>query len=186
MKLSGPVALVFLIGLAVGSWWLARRDSDEPQPASSALAAQPGYYLRDATLEQTDAAGRMTLRVHSARASQQGDQGPVRLEQLEVHYYPEPGQDWLMTSAAGSLPPAGRVVEFEGDVRRKAAAAAAATGAVVRTEHLALDVDSTLATTADPVRIEFGPHAVVARGLRADLKHETLRLESAVNGTFTR
>jgi LPS export ABC transporter protein LptC len=177
---------VFLIGLAIGSWWLARRDSEDRQAVQAPLAAPPGYYLSDATLEQTDATGRITMRVHSARAAQQGDQGPVHLEQLEVHYFPEPGQDWLMTSAAGSLPPAGRVVEFEGDVRLRAAAAAAATGAVVRTEHLALDVDSTLATTADPVRIEFGPHAVVARGLRADLKHETLRLESAVNGTFTR
>jgi LPS export ABC transporter protein LptC len=185
VKLSGPLALVFLIGLAVGSWWLARRDGEERQPAAAPVA-QPGYYLTDATLEQTDASGRLTMRVHAAHAAQQGEQGPVRLEQLEAHYFPEPGQDWLMTSAAGSLPPAGRVVEFEGDVRLRAAAAASATGAIVRTEHLALDVDSTLATTADPVRIEFGPHAVVARGLHADLKRETLRLESAVNGTFTR
>lgn len=186
MRLSGPLALVFLIGLAVGSWWLARRDGEERQPAALPLAAQPGYYLTDATLEQTDASGRLTMRVHAAHAAQQGEQGPVRLEQLEAHYFPVAGQDWLMTSAAGSLPAAGRVVEFDGDVRLRAAAAASATGAIVRTEHLALDVDSTLATTADPVRIEFGPHAVVARGLRADLKRETLRLESAVNGTFTR
>ena len=186
MKLSGPGALVLLLALAVGSWWLARRDDDEHQTAAVVQSAQPGYYLSDATLEQTDSTGRMTLRVHAARAAQQSEQGPVRLEQLEAHYFPEAGQDWLMTSAAGSLPPQGRIVEFEGDVRLRAAAAASATGAVVRTEHLALDVDSTLATTADPVRIEFGPHAVVARGLRADLKRETLRLESAVNGTFTR
>ena len=185
MKGSGPAALVFLIGLAAGSWWLARRDSGEERP-EALPAQQPGYYLSDATLEQTDVTGRLTLRVHSARAAQDGEQGPVHLQQLEVHYYPDPDQDWLMTSAAGSLPPAGRVVEFEGDVRLLAAAAAAATGAVVRTEHLALDIDTTLATTADPVTIEFGPHAVIARGLRADLKHETLRLESAVNGTFTR
>ena len=185
MKASGPLALVFLVGLAAGSWWLARRDVGE-QAAQAPLAAQPGYYLSDATLEQTDATGRLTLRVHADRAAQQGDQGPVQLAQLEVHYFPEPGQDWLMTSTSGSMPPTRREVDFEGDVRLRAAAAAAATGAVVRTEHLALDVDSNLATTTDPVRIEFGPHAVVARGLRADLKHETLRLESAVNGTFTR
>ncbi|HUO79769.1 MAG TPA: LPS export ABC transporter periplasmic protein LptC [Steroidobacteraceae bacterium] len=186
MKPSGPVAFALLIGLAAGSWWLAQGGGDEGQAEQAPPATQPGYYLRDATLEQTDADGRLTMRAHAARGAQQGEQGPVHLEQVEVHYFPQPGQDWLMTSAAGSMPPAGRVVEFEGDVRLRAAAAAAATGAVVRTEHLALDVDSTLATTEDPVRIEFGPHAVVARGLRADLKHETLRLESAVNGTFTR
>jgi LPS export ABC transporter protein LptC len=183
MRITGPVGLVFLTGLAAGSWWLAQRDADRA-PAPIVPLAQPGYYLNDATLEQTDATGRLTLRVHSARAAQEGTDGPVRLDQLEVHYFPQPGQNWLMTSTAGSMPAAGRVVALEGDVRLQAATAAS--GAIVRTEHLALDIDSHIATTADPVRIEFGPHAVVARGLRADLKSETLRLESAVNGTFTR
>jgi LPS export ABC transporter protein LptC len=186
VKLSGPLSLLFLIGLAVGSWWLARRDTAGGDRLPAPLAAQPGYYLSDATFEQTDASGRLTLRAHSTRAAQQSEQGPVRLEQVAVHYFPEPGQDWLMTSTSGALPPNGRIVTFEGDVRLSAAAAAAATGAVVHTEHLSLDIDSNLATTADPVRIEFGRHAVLARGLRADLKRETLRLESAVNGTFTR
>lgn len=186
MRFSGPLTALGLAGLAVGSWWLAQRDGEAPPAQSESATAQPGYYLSDATLEQTDAGGRVTLRAHSARAAQQGDEGAIRLDDLTVHYYPEPGQDWLMTSATGMLPPAGRVVEFAGDVRLRAAAAAAATGAVVRTEHLTLDVDSNLATSADPVRIEFGTHTLAARGLRADLKRESLRLESAVNGTFTR
>jgi LPS export ABC transporter protein LptC len=185
VRFAGPVALLFLIGLAAGSWWLARRDEDV-QRAAAPVTAQPGYYLRDATLDQTDATGRLTLRVHAAHAAQDAGQGAVRLEQLEAHYFPEPGHDWLMTSTAGSLPPTLRVVEFVGDVRLRAAAAAAATGAVVRTEHLSLDLDTNLATTTDPVHIDFGSHVMNARGLRADLKQETLRLESAVNGTFTR
>ena len=185
MRPSGPLALLFLVGLAAGSWWLAQRNSDGRQRLEAPPAAAPDYYLSDATLEQTDAAGRLTLRVHSARAARNGERGPVHLDELELHYFPEPGQDWLMTSTAGELAPAGRSVSLEGDVRLRAAAAAAATGAVVRTEHLALDLDSDLATTADPVRVEFGPHTVVARGLSADLKRESLRLESAVNGTFT-
>ena len=91
-----------------------------------------------------------------------------------------------MTSDTGTLPPAGHSVALQGDVRLRAAAAAAATGAVVRSEHLLLDIDRQIATTTDPVRIQFAPHEIRARGLRADLKHETLRLESAVNGNFTR
>jgi LPS export ABC transporter protein LptC len=186
MTRSESVALVVLGGLALATWWLAREETGERETVAAPAAGSPGYYLSDATLEQTDAAGRLLLRAHAAHGAQDGADGPVHLEQLEAHYYPEPGHDWLMTADAGSMPPAGRVVEFSGDVRLRAAAAAAATGAVVRTEHLALDVDTTIATTPDPVRIEFGPHAVAARGMRADLKHESLRLESAVNGTFTR
>ena len=72
-----------------------------------------------------------------------------------------------MTSTGGLLPPAQRIVEFDGDVRLRAAAAAAATGAVVRTEHLSLDLDSNLATTTDPVHIDFGsPRGQRARAAR--------------------
>jgi LPS export ABC transporter protein LptC len=74
-------------------------------------------------------------------------------------------------------------VLLAGDVRLSAPAEG---GALVRAEHLNLDVEQQIATTPDPVRIEFATHLVNARGLRADLKRETLRLESSVNGTFTR
>jgi len=186
MRIPTPVWLVTLIGLAAASWWLANRGGGEPAVELATRLPQPGYYLKDALLTQTDETGRQTLRAHAGTASQRAERGPIDLEQLEIHYYPAAGQDWLMTSDAGSLPPEGKTVLLQGDVRLRAAAAAAATGAVVRSEHLLLDIDRQIATTADPVRIQFPPHEIHARGLRADLKHETLRLESAVNGTFTR
>lgn len=186
MRIPAPVWIVTLIGLAAGSWWLANRGVEAPEVSRAGGVPQPGYYLKDALLTQTDETGRQTLRVHADTASQRSEHGPVDLQQLEIHYYPAAGQDWLMTSNAGSIPPEGKTVLLQGDVRLRAAAAAAATGAVVRSEHLLLDIDRQLATTADPVRIQFQPHEIRARGLRADLKHETLRLESAVNGKFTR
>ena len=186
MRIRGPIAFLFLIGLAGGSWWLASRSTDLRSVTPAAVPDQPGYYLRAAVLDQTDVSGRRTLTASAERATQDPAAGVVRLEQLVVDYFPQPGRDWVMTSAAGSLPAGGRVVELQGDVRLQAAAAAEATGAVVRTEHLRLDLDSNLATTADPVRIELAPYALDARGLRADLKRETLTLESTVNGTFPR
>ena len=178
--------MLFLIGLAGGSWWLANRSGDLPAAPSEPVQAQPGYYLRAAVLDQTDATGRVKLTARAERATEEVAAGPVRLEQLVVDYYPEPGRDWVMTSATGSLPPGGRVLQLAGDVRLRAAAAGAVTGAVVHTQHLRLDLDSHLATTADPVRIELAPHVLEARGLRADLTADTLVLESAVSGIFPR
>jgi LPS export ABC transporter protein LptC len=56
--------------------------------------------------------------------------------------------------------------------------------AIVRTQRLTLDTSAQLARTAEPVTLGFGPYAIAATGLRADLKAETLRLESEVNGRF--
>ncbi|HXQ31695.1 MAG TPA: LPS export ABC transporter periplasmic protein LptC [Steroidobacteraceae bacterium] len=181
MRIPSPVAFACLTALAAVSWWLAQRDAESPQ--APAVVTQPGYYLKNAALEQTDASGRLTLRVHAAAATEVEQHGDVQLRLVSIDYLPEPGRDWRITAATGTLPPAGRSVQLEGDVRLTSPTEG---GALLRTEHLYLDVDQQLATTADPVRIEFPPHVLNARGLRADLKRETLRLESSVNGTFTR
>ncbi len=181
MRVPPPVALGLLTLLAAASWWLARPDSDGP--AAPAAIVQPGYYLTGAELEQTDATGRLTLKVHAANARQVEQHGDVTLEQLKVNYLPEPGRDWVMTSLGGTLLPSGKTVLLAGDVRVSFPDEG---GAVMRTEHLKLDVDQQRATTDDAVHMQMSTNQVSARGMQADLKRETVRLESAVNGTFTR
>lgn len=181
MRVPRPVLLALLMLAAAASWWLSRPDVEGP--ATPTPFRQPGYYLNDAYLEQTDDSGRLTLKVRAATARQTEQHGPVQLNQLQVDYLPSPDRDWRMTSVGGTLLPGGRQVLLAGDVRLTAPFEGAA---VVHTEHLRLDIDQQLATTADPVRIEMPPHSVAARGLRADLKRDTLRLESSVDGTFTR
>ncbi|HXQ63619.1 MAG TPA: LPS export ABC transporter periplasmic protein LptC [Steroidobacteraceae bacterium] len=181
MSIPAPVAFACLTALAAASWWLAQRDAESPQ--APVTVTQPGYYLKNAALEQTDASGRRTLRVHAATATEVEQYGDVRLTQVSIDYVAEQGRNWRITAAAGTLPPDGRRVQLEGDVRLIAPAVGRA---LLRTEHLDLDADQQLATTPDPVRIEFASHVLNARGLRADLKRETVRLESSVNGTFRR
>ena len=189
MRIPAPLPLVSLLGLAAISWWLAERDRDGGSGAQPAAGAgQPGYYLRQALLEQTDDTGRIALRVAAEKATQDPVRAEVALERLRIDYAPQPERSWRATAASGSLADQGRRVRLEGDVRLEGSTTvgAAEQPAVIYTEHLLLDTVEQRASTADPVRIELAPHAVTARGLRADLKHGTLRLEAAVNGSFAR
>jgi len=175
--------LVLLTGVAAGTWWLVgSHDAGSPGYTPAPLAT-PGYYLTDATLEQTDATGQRTLLAHAARASQLEPNGDVALESPTVRYHTRAGRDWLMTARLGTLPAGQPRVDLEGDVELRADGAG---GAVVRTEHLDLDVPAQVATTSDPVRIELARHTLLAHGLRADLTEESLRLEADVHGTFPR
>ena len=178
--------LVLLLGLAAGSWWLARGGRDTGAPAGAAADKAPGYYLVDATVEQTDASGLATLRAHAERATQADPGGAVILQRPTLHYQPQADRDWVMTADAGTLPAHSQQVLLDGNVELRAAGRGPASGAVVRSEHLELDVATHLATTAEPVRIELAPHTLLAHGLHADLTRETLRLEAAVHGTFLR
>ena len=175
--------LPLLIGLAAGSWWLATGHGPAPAGPGIATQAAPGYYLNDATLEQTDAAGRTTLLAHAARARQQDAGADVMLEAPAVRYQTRAGRQWLMTARNGRLPTGRSRVELDGDVALRAQGMG---GAVVHTEHLELDVNAQVASTAEPVRIEMQPHVLLARGLHADLTQETLRVEADVHGTFPR
>jgi LPS export ABC transporter protein LptC len=186
LKLPGSAAVTTLAVLAIASWWLAHRGRTDSGEVAPSVATDAGYYMNDATLEQIDASGRVALRVRADRAQQAEEHGPTRLTALRVDYYPSADRAWRATSRSGSLPAGARALQLEGDVRLRAVTAGRASGAVVRTEHLKLDFDRSLATTTDMVNIEFTPHVLTARGLRADLKHETLQLESSVHGIFTR
>ena len=54
----------------------------------------------------------------------------------------------------------------------------------MHTDTLSYDVPNAIASTQSDVRIDFGPHTLTARGLIANLKDRTMRLESKVNGRF--
>lgn len=185
MRIPGPVGLVFLVGLAAGSWWLANRGRDVEEPATAVRGNQPGFYLKDATLQQTDETGRVEMRVTAVTAVQDPATRFVRGETLRVDYFLDEPRTWVMTANAGVLPPDGQTVQLEGDVRL-AGLDTGSDPAVIRTERMTLDVDASVATTQEPVRIEMGKNSITARGLRADLKTDRLQLEADVHGLYTR
>ena len=72
-----------------------------------------------------------------------------------------------------------------GNVRLQGEASAGdPTPAIMHADTLSYDVDSTIASTKGDVRIDFGKHVQTAHGLTANLKDQTMRLESKVNGRF--
>jgi hypothetical protein len=185
MKLSEPLLMGSLIALAAGTWWLAtsaRRITSTPITQT----ARPGYYLNEATFLQTDDSGRVMLTAHTVHAEQLTSRDTIRLTTPDIVFSPKQNSQWLLTSTLGLLLPDSRRLSVEGDVRLRALEAKSATGAVVHTEHMQLDLDSGIASTDDPVAIQFSKQRLSGSGLRADLNHETFRLESKVNGTFTR
>jgi LPS export ABC transporter protein LptC len=82
------------------------------------------------------------------------------------------------------VPPGGRVVEFEGDVRLNGAPGDGAQRAELRTARLQLDTEAETAETKSAVELAFGAHRMHAVGMHADLNKGNLRLESDVNGLF--
>ncbi len=176
--------VVAVIALGVSTWILS---SPHRRPAAAAGMGQgnlPGYYLKNAILTDYDASGAANIRIQADRIDQV-DHGPeVVLYNVRFDYQAPNGQSWVMFGNVAHVEPGGKIVLVSGDVRLEGQSSEHAGTAVVRTDALTYDVPDAIASTDSDVRIEFGAHSLTARGLLANLKERTMRLESKVNGRF--
>ena len=176
LLLAGLVALI----AALVQWRVVDRE-----PAAAAEdASRPGYFLTGVDLEEFGADGKLRIGLRSISATEDPGSGVVRLSDVAVDYHAPAGRLWHLTANEASVPPGGRTVEFEGDVRLAGEPGEVAGVAQLHTARLALDTVAEVAETRAPVELALGAHRVRALGLRADLKSGMLELQSDVNGSF--
>ena len=106
------------------------------------------------------------------------------LSNVRVNYQAPGGQTWVMVGDTAHVEPGGQVVDIAGNVRLQGVGTGLEYAAVIHTDALRYDVPDGIASTHRDVRIDFGSHTLTARGLTANLKERTVRLESKVNGRF--
>jgi LPS export ABC transporter protein LptC len=175
VALAASVAgLALLYGLLVG--W------DEADVERGPAAAPRGYFATDATMTEIGANGRPRFIVHARQIEQQlGDQS-VLFTDVALDYKAKDLENWHVTARDGQMPQDRKSLLLSGGVTITGALDRG--GAVIRTDKVSYDIDGGIVQTAEPVSVRFGAHEIHARGLRAMLNTQTLRLESDVNGRF--
>jgi LPS export ABC transporter protein LptC len=105
------------------------------------------------------------------------------MDSVRVNYFGTTEWQWELTADSGQVPPNSRIVHLDGNVELRSLAPDA-TDTFLRTDELAIDTEKSVAySTRSPVHVRFGPHSMVVKNLRADLKNEKVRMD-AVNGKF--
>jgi LPS export ABC transporter protein LptC len=173
-----------VVALAISTWILSSPAHRPKTTLSTAKGDSQGYYLKNTVLTDYDAAGVPTIRIGAERIDQIDHGTEVELSNVRVDYQTPNGQNWVMFGDTAHVQPGGKVVDVAGNVRLQEESTDRSPSAVVRTDTLSYDVTDSIATTKSDVRIEFGAHTLTARGLVANLKERTMRLESKVNGRF--
>ena len=173
-----------VVALAISTWYLSS-PAHRPTPAQSVAGADlPGYFLKNTVLTDYDAAGLPSIRIKAERIDQIDHSAEVELSNIRVDYQGQNAQDWVMFGDTAHVQPGGKTVDIQGSVRLQSDNTDSSTVPVVRTDALSYDISEAVATTKSEVRIEYGAHSLTGRGLVANLKERTLRLESKVHGRF--
>lgn len=154
---------------------------DSSTVASSEPPPQPGYYLNDAIITETQDDGSLGIRLIAERIEQQPKDDGIVMSEVRVNYFRAPDKEWVLSAERGFVPANTRIVHLAGDVVLHPADAM--DESFLRVDELAIDTQRNVAySTRSPVRVKFGQHALTANSFEADLNSEKIRLES-VNGS---
>jgi LPS export ABC transporter protein LptC len=167
---------------AVATLYALVANREGPDVEIGKPEAQRGYYLTDSTMTEMGPNGRPKFTVHARTAEQELADQSVDMSDITFEYPSEKYGTWHGTARTGHMPPDRKSIALAGDVTMTSTQQQGA--AVIHTEHLNYDIDRAIVQTADPVDVRLGSHVLNARGLRADLNAQTLKLESNVNGRF--
>jgi LPS export ABC transporter protein LptC len=191
-------AVVAAIALA---WFLLDRGGAGDNDATNAAVAplDPGYAARDAEVIETGYDGREQYRLKASMIRQQTESGVIHLENLEMDYHagaqaklpgeaPAPASGlieiWHLTSDRGLVRADGSDVQLTGNVRVTGPAPGTGEALSLTTDNMRINTPTQFIETKAAVKLRWSGHEIDARGMQADLKAGTLRLESDVNGHF--
>ena len=174
------LALIIVIGLSFvgGEPADARREVVAP-------ADQPGYFLTGAIITDTSKDGSARVRIRAERIEQKPRDNSVELTSLNLVYRNADERAGVVTADRGRVPEASKTVHLQGNVRIHGVLSdTPGPEALIDTDSLDFDTDTSIARTEDDVRVAMGMNALTAHGLTADLKQGRVRLESRVHGKF--
>lgn len=185
MRFWRHAAAAVLIAVTLGLLVWRGREMAEPPGVRAGVTVDPGYIATDAEIIQTGPDGQPLYRLQARRVEQPRAGAEIHVTEPRLSYQEGAGPQWALRADTGILPADAERADLAGSVYA-VATRPAELPLEIRTERLSVDMDRRLVTTADPVSIAWGRDQVTAVGMRADLKADTLRLESRVHGEITR
>jgi lipopolysaccharide export system protein LptC len=195
-----PLPYLAVIAVIAVGYFIGRSGrGDDDADAGLASAPDPGYAALDAVVIETGYDGRERYRLNARTIRQQTETAVIELEQLEMNYHPGtqprlPGEAaapaqlaeeiWHLTSDRGQVRANGDDVQLSGNVRVTGPAPGSGEPLALTTTELRINTPTEFIETTAPVRLSWSGHSLDAKGMQADLKAGTLRLESDVHGSF--
>jgi LPS export ABC transporter protein LptC len=182
------IAVAYFIGV--------RGSEDNEADAANATSPDPGYAARDAQLIETGYDGRERYRLDARVIRQKTESGVIELEDLSMNYHieargealdttPAAAADvWHLTSDRGEVRSNGDDVQLTGNVHVTGPDPGNGEPLSLSTDNIRINTPTQFIETRAPVKLRWSGHELNARGMEADLKAGTLRLESDGNGRF--
>jgi LPS export ABC transporter protein LptC len=187
LPLRNTVIMIVLVILAAATWVATWERQEATPPVERVKPTGPlGYYARGARLSGTDEQGRLTYRIFAERLDEVPGEERLQLTGVNVDYQPADETAWSLTAASAKYTWDGSQIDLDGNVEARSKPTAGSHPVTITTQQLRLSPDTSSAESDGKVQVHVGDLQLNAVGLRADLKGDTLELESVEHGTILR
>jgi lipopolysaccharide export system protein LptC len=174
-------SLMLALLAAVLAWWLARGPEDllfSPRPL---LRHEPDYFLDDFNLVVAADDGTPRYRMSGVSMTHYPDTNTALLEQPRLEIVAADGGRWIVAARQAQAENNGAFVHLQGDV---SISRDEASGLVLNTEALDVNVDEEYAVTDEAVAIRQKFGITRAQGMRINFRQRHLYLKSRVRGEY--
>lgn len=180
------LAVLVLALAAAGTWWLLRQVTSPAVQKPAPATHEPDYTFTDATVTTLNDQGKPEAVMTSPRMLHHPDDDSVEVFAPRIQYFIAGGQPWHVAADHALLPSGGKLVELDGHVEMQHPGNDGGPPLVIQTDKISVDLNTNIATTADPVQITQGNSRMTAVGMQAYLNDNRLLLQSDVRGSYAR
>ncbi len=188
------VIVVLIVALVVGALLMTNRTDSPTERAADEPLSEPGYAARDTEVVETGADGRELYRLKAELIRQRPDAGIIELERVQMDYSPPTESTsapdgatpalWKVSALRGEVQESGERIRLSGSVNVTGPMPTAVQTIRLDTELLDIQPREQLITTDAPVTLTWTGQRLSSVGMIANLKDETVQLQSKVNGRF--
>jgi LPS export ABC transporter protein LptC len=180
-------ALVLIAAIGAGLVMLDRQqliNASAPPKPDTKTVRDVGYSARRAEIIETGPDGRPMYIVRAETVRQIPDAQAVMLETVRMEMRDDAGQRWTARADYGQIFQDAANIQLTGDVLVAGTFPGNPDQAEIATERLSFDTREEVVKTRSPVTLNWSGRRIEAKGLVANLKDQSLRLESDVHGLF--
>jgi lipopolysaccharide export system protein LptC len=179
--------LILVLTLAAaGTWWLLQHVTLPSIQKPIATTHEPDYYFTDATVTTLNAQGKPETVMSAPRILHHPDDDSVEVFAPRVEYFIANGKPWHLQADHALLPSGDKLVELDGHVEIQHPSDNGGPPLIIQTDKMSVNLNTNIATTADPVEILQGDNRMTGVGMQVYLDENRLQLETDARGYYER
>lgn len=157
---------LFLVTVALASWWLVKLADQEGGDRGAAPAHSPDYFSTGYTKLEMNAAGVQKNKLLTAKMTHYSDDGTTHMQQPVMFFYNPNVPPWVIESETGILSADGKDLLLNGKVTVERAKAAGVRPLKINTANLKVKPETSYAETRERAELISPPNVTTGTGMK--------------------